>query len=211
MCSGLVGNNTSRVLDPEEFRGFALADALAPLVFVNGADTRAAQFFTLAHEIAHLWLGQSGVSDADPSTTSGFDTDIWCNRVAAEFLMPAAALRAERRSSEDVDSMKRRLAAVFKVSTLVVLRRMLDVGWLSRDTFEHEYKREFEFLVSIPRGRGGNFYLSQAARVSRRFASALLVDTLEGNTLERDAFRLLGITKTETFREFGASLGIPIP
>lgn len=211
MCSGIVRNNTRRTLDPQEFRGFALSDPLAPLVFVNGADTRAAQMFTLAHELAHLWLGQSGVSDAGPTATPASAVEAWCNRVAAELLVPMAALRPELRAAEDMTDTKRRLAGTFKVSTLVVLRRLRDAGVLDRAAFEREYEREFQFLAALPKGAGGNFYLTQAARVSRRFALALVVDTLEGNTLEHDAFRLLGITKSETFQEFGATLGIAVP
>lgn len=208
MCSGVVLNNNNRRLDPDEFRGFALADDLAPLVFINGADTKAAQMFTLAHELAHIWLGQSAVSDAQASQLPKHEVERWCNQVAAEFLAPLAFVRDEYQKKAELRGETARLAKQFKVSTLVILRRIHDVGGLTKAGFRQAYQEELERLLAIPRGSGGNFYLTQAARVSKRFARALVVSTLEGQTLHRDAFRMLGFSKLETFHELRRSLGV---
>lgn len=211
MCSGVVLNNNHRKLDPEEFRGFAMADALAPLVFINGADSKSAQMFTLAHELAHLWLGQSALSNSDAAADDAKAEERWCNRVAAELLVPQESIRSELRRGESLDAAKQRLARRFKVSTLVVLRRMFDVNAISRNTFWDAYHGELARLRAIRRvSGGGDFYLSQAARVSKRFARALVESTLEGRTLYRDAMRMLGISKVETFNELGRSLRFPV-
>jgi Zn-dependent peptidase ImmA (M78 family) len=208
MISGVVGNNNRRKLDPREFRGFALSDPLAPLVFVNGADSKAAQMFTLAHELAHIWLGQSALSDVSPASAPTQAIESWCNRVAAELLVPAAHLEAEYKRRSDLLEETNRLARHFKVSTLVILCRLHDTGALGRQRFSQAYNQEVERVSEIPKSSGGDFYLTQAARVSKRFARALVVSTLEGQTLHRDAFRLLGFSKLETFHELGRSLGV---
>lgn len=211
MVSGIVGSNTHRKLNVEEFRGFALSDKLAPVIFINGADTKAAQMFTLAHELAHLWLGSTAISNIGMAFASGFRTEeVWCNKVAAELLVPLSVVRQELRDDEDLDQTLSRLARQFKVSTLVVLRRLLDAGQLGRADFEVAWGKENSRLKEL-KGRqsgGGDFYKTTPSRVSRRLAKAIVISTLEGQTLYRDAFRMLGISKTKTFNNLGREVGV---
>ncbi|MGO1285657.1 MAG: ImmA/IrrE family metallo-endopeptidase [Brachybacterium sp.] len=211
MVSGVVGANTHRVLQPEEFRGFALSDDLAPLLFVNGADTKAAQIFTLIHEFAHLWLGGSALSDANVADRSTNTTERWCNAVAGEFLVPTTSLRREYQgdiSSEALDELARQ----FSVSTLVILRRIADVGYLAWDDFRARYIDEHQrVMAKLAEAReassGGNYYYTQPVRLSRQFARSVIESTYEGSTSYRDAYQLLGTTKHSTFEGLADQLG----
>lgn len=212
MVNGVVGANTHRKLDPDEFRGFALADPLAPLIFVNGADTKAAQIFTVIHEFAHLWLGASALSDAAMTADGGRREELWCNRVAAEVLIPLTVLRrdfAGEATTQELD----RLARKYRVSTLVVLKRVFDAGFLTWEDYRDRYERERERVIGILAARrgdegGGNYYYTQPLRLSRQFAQAVITSALDGSTTYRDAYRLLGTRKHSTFENLAAELGV---
>ena len=206
MVSGVVGSNSHRKLDPQEFRGFALSDPLAPLVFINGADTKAAQMFTLAHELAHLWLGESGISDSEARIAPDQAVERWCNRVAAELLVPLEELRRALEKVIDPRNAVQPLARRFKVSTLVILRRLYDAGQLTRDELWAVYDEELSRLRQFSKGSGGDFYLTLGARVSKRFARAVVVSALEGRSSFTESFRMLGLKKMSTFNDLARSL-----
>ena len=210
MVSSVVGSNSHRKLDVGEFRGFALADRLAPLVFLNGADSKAAQMFTLAHELAHVWLGATGVSDTQAGQVPEQQTERWCNHVAAELLMPMDELRAAHQSNATIPEEIQRLAREFKVSTLVVLRRLFDAGYINRAALWQHYRDEQERLRTLKEraSSGGDFYRSLGARTSKLFARAIVSSTLEGLTSFPEAFRMLGVRKTATFYEAARELGV---
>lgn len=210
MASSVVGSNSHRKLDVGEFRGFALADDLAPLVFLNGADSKAAQMFTLAHELAHVWLGASGVSDTQAGQVPEQKTERWCNQVAAELLMPMEELRATHQRHAPIPEEIQRLAREFKVSTLVALRRLFDAGFITQTALWQHYREEQERLRTLKErsSPGGDFYRSLGARTSKRFARAIVSSTLEGLTSFPDAFRMLGVRKTATFFEAARELGV---
>ena len=210
MASGVVGSNNHRKLSVEEFRGFALADHLAPLVFINGADSKAAQMFTLVHELAHLWLGKSGISNPEAGRVNKTGIEHWCNAVAAEFLIPLDLLRQDYQGDAPIADEIQRLARCFKVSTLVALRRLFDAGFIDEPTLWQNYREELTRIRRLDQSgsSGGDFYRTVGARTGKRFARAVLSSTLEGQTLFQDAFRMLGMRKTSTLYKAAHDLGV---
>ncbi len=191
MRNGVVGNNTHRKLDVKEFRGFALSDSFAPLVFVNAADAKAGQMFTLAHELAHLWVGASGVSNW--SLTANRPVEQFCNAVAAELLVPISAfLKAWNPNAEGLVEAKR-LAKQFKTSSLVILIRAHEAGRITKANFDQLYALSLAEIRERPVSTGGDFYRTQNSRLGKRFARAVVSCALEGQMQYREAFQLLGL------------------
>ena len=204
--NGVVGNNTHRKLDVQEFRGFVLSDDYAPLIFVNGADVKAAQMFTLAHELAHLWLGQAGVFNLRDMQPSDSNVERFCNKAAAEFLVPEEALREYWPEADQSDEPFQILSRHFKVSPLVAARRALDLGFIDKPAFFQFYNAYLKDSrrKAITQKGGGDFYNNLDMRVGRRFAEAVIRAAKEGRLLYRDAFQLTGL-KGETFDKYAKS------
>jgi Zn-dependent peptidase ImmA (M78 family) len=213
VINGVVGNNTSRTLDVDEFRGFALTDTYAPLIFVNGADAKSAQMFTLAHELAHVWLGPEGEG------LSGFEgifpgnqrVERFCDRAAAEFLVPADELKRQWSAVGTKEDAFHRLARHFKVSPIVVGRRAMDLQLIGREaffSFYNDYTQRERDQVK-PAG-GGDFYNTQNTRLGQSFALAVMRAALEGRVSFKEAYDLTGL-RGGAFQEYGRRLGIPLP
>lgn len=203
--SGVADGNPHRPLKVEEFRGFALSDPYAPLIFINSKDSPAAQMFTLIHELVHIWLGVSGVSNLEQTYAQDRKIEAFCNQTAAEVLVPLRDLKEAVREF-GIEPLK--LRRHFKVSLLVILRRLQDLGAIDAKTFRTLYQKEEKAFAAkkAKTKSGGNYYATQKVRVSPKLATALVGSTLEGRTLYRDAYGLLGIKKAETFKKLANKL-----
>lgn len=195
--SGIVGTNTHRKLDISEFRGLAMIDDYAPLIFINSNDSKAAQIFTLAHELAHIWLGQSGVSDitaATDATQVDQRVELICNSTAAHLLVPEDEFREAFSDGAPIAPQLTRLATAFRVSTIVVLRRALDLGYIDRTDFVKQLANERAKQVEPDRGgSGGSFRSNLYARNGKLLVDAVLESVLNGQTLYRDGATVLDL------------------
>jgi len=209
VVNGIVGNNTSRALDPEEFRGFVLVDSYAPLVFANGADGKAAQMFTHAHELAHILLGKSAAFDLRQLQAAPVPLERACDRIAAEFLVPGENLRELWPRVRNEAEPFQAIARTFKVSAIVAARRALDLRLIRREEFfrfyeayEHDERRRAD-----NQDGGGDFYTNQDFRVGRKFAATVIRAAREGDLLYSEAFNLTGLYGA-TFEKYARTLGL---
>ncbi len=207
--NGVVGNNTRRKLSVQEFRGFVLSDPIAPLIFINNNDTQAAKVFTLAHELAHLWIGESGVSNLDPGTRTSIpvnDIEQFCNKVAAEVLVPQQAFVEAWDDNANLKDNLNALCRLFRVSIPVILIRAKTFNKISNRTFYDEYPK-YNTFKRRAQSSSGNFNNTLPVRNSKTLTRAIISSALEGSILYRDAARLLGI-KVSTLNSLASHLEI---
>ena len=208
MRSGVVGHSTHQRLDAGEFQGFAISDPYAPLVFINDADARAAQIFTLAHELAHVWIGETGISNARLAgrTLSELgNIERFCNQVAAEFLVPEKSFHVSWQPSRAIKDNLQRIQRHFWVSSLVALRRAYDLKKIGYDDFQQALDKEYAHYHAIEvkrkkreeeaqKKQKGDFWSTFKLRNSVLFSDAIAASVRNASTTYTEASNLLGVT-----------------
>jgi len=197
--NGIVENNTKRKISVEECRGFVLVNEYAPFLYINSGDTKAAQMFTLIHELAHIWLGESAVFDLSNMLPADDPLELLCDQIAAEFLVPGKLLAKMFRKEQRIKMLSRQ----FKVSPIVIGRRLLDLNLISKDSFFEFYNNYSDFIKQKKeiQGTGGNFYATVKKRISLRFANYINNAVNENKLLYRDAYKLTSL-KGDTYSRF---------
>lgn len=212
IVNSTLRSNTHRPLDTDEFRGFVLSDEYAPLVFINGRDAKAAQMFTLMHEIAHLLIGKSGVLDNMLETNPSIPEERWCNQVAADFLTPEDKVRAiwdyTAAPEKNIDTLRLKL----KVSRLVCIFRAFQLNLISNHEKESMLSEElarFESQKKKNKEKDAHPdpYIIRRYKTGRNLALAVISEVQANRMLYRDAFRILGVKSADSLREFSRRLG----
>jgi Zn-dependent peptidase ImmA (M78 family) len=197
--NGVVENNTSRPINVDECRGFVLVDSIAPFMFINNSDGKAAQLFTIIHELAHIWTGHSAGFDFRQLLPANDPIELLCDKVSAEFLVPAESFVKVWKNKPSIANT----AKYFKVSEIVIARRALDLGYLTKAeffAFYNEYSNR-EFLKKENQGDGGNFYATAKKRIGLTFAAHVNQAVKSGKLLYRDAYKLTSL-KGDTYQTF---------
>lgn len=205
MRSGFVGNNARRPVTREEVQGLALSDPLAPFVFINASDFISAQVFTLAHELAHVWIGNSAIDTPDEGDSAINAIEEFCNSVATEILTPAKEFAPVWRipHSDRVQNA----AEKFWVSSFVVIRRARELGLISFDEAASLREIALSRITGKLKTTGKpSFYQMTVSRVGHRFADAVVSDFLSGRLVLTHASRLLGMKPYTAAKFFGSTV-----
>lgn len=207
-----------------EARGFLISDDIAPFIFINSEDSKSAQLFTLAHELAHLWLNLSGISNLE---TRGRAIDeetrrieVFCNKVAAYTVLDDQVFNDEWEGLSPSTPLEERIhhvSGALKVSEEVVARRLLEKNEISQETYRnlgHFYQDRWEEVKARERYRmksskgGPSYYVTTAAKVGYAFTQTVVSAFMSGAISGRDASSLLNV-KVNNLRRLGKVAGIP--
>ncbi len=211
MMSGIVGKNTHRALDINEFRAFAMVNEWAPLIFINGADSLAGRLFSLLHETVHIWIGENDLYNNRRYSTEKVKTvEVICNAVAGEIIVPKQIFLEhwKRTQNEDVYIKIRELAKYFRCSESVLARRALDNKKIDKIVYEQVVTDAIQAYIEYKQEKssGGDYYKVARSKLDGVFVRALCESVNSGRTSYTEAYRLTNTT-SKTFSEVASGLG----
>lgn len=200
MESGIVGNNSKRKLDINEFRGFFLSDPFAPLVFINSCDSTTAKIFTLIHECCHAFMNGS-----EDLLTAAEDTDNerFINSIVAEILMPTDLVIkfSKNKNLNDINDI-RLISHHFKTSLTSSTYRLFNLNLISKELFDSVTQI---VANSISKKRpGGDYYATLYNRISNSFLHAVISSVNNASTTYTEGFNLLGVSSYSSFEKLSA-------
>lgn len=190
--NGKVKDNTHRPLNIKEFRGFVLSDTIAPIIFINQADSKTGQLFTLIHELIHIFIGEEGIfNDRDVDNHSN-KVEAFVNKVTAELLVPAQSIN--QLDKLDINE----LANKFRVSKFVIARRLLDNKYISYDKYKEiseELQKEFEDNEKYitKKSTQGNYKNNLTFRMDNHFFYHVENALNQNRISYTEAFSVLGV------------------
>jgi Zn-dependent peptidase ImmA (M78 family) len=207
-------------IELSECRGFVVSNEVAPFIFLNLEDAKAAQLFTLAHELAHIWLGNSGISNLGYRgsflSRSEDEVEQFCNRVASEIILPSSRFDIEFSNLDsgiEVDKRIEALSKIFKVSEEVIARRLLSLSVISeadyrrlRDYYNDrwlEHKKE-EKRKQKEKDGGPSYYTKMITYNGLAFTQTVFGAYSGGKLSGRDASSLLNV-KLNNFKKLSES------
>lgn len=203
--NGKVGDNVHRPLSLSEFRGFVLIDEKAPIIFINQKDeTINGRVFTLIHELVHLFIGVDEIlTEVDAGDYTFDKTEAFVNKVTAEILVPKTIFENSVNQSlinTQLDELVRVLSEKFKVSELVIIRRLYDMKFINKKTHNaklEELQNKFDQILknkSKSSSGGGDYYNNLNFRVDKKFFSYVQRALQQNRISYTDAFKIIGVS-----------------
>ena len=193
--NSVVNNNGHRHIPVKLCRGFCLIDDYTPFIFVNSADSKSAQLFTIIHEIAHIFISYTAGFGDYGSETLTDPRESLCDRIAANLLVPKNILM------QKISLSNEELSKFFNVSEIVILRRKLDCNLISKEKFFMAYNMLPQYKKNV--SGGGDFYRTAQQRISPKLLKCLNNAIHERTITPMEAYRLSGL-KGDTFTKLAA-------
>jgi len=199
MQNGVVGFDTHRKLELNEFRAFMLYDDYAPLIFVNGTDSTAGKIFSLMHEFVHILYQQDDIiSESSRVEIKAIERKI--NQIAAEILIPQEIIKAKWIELENKDELARidTISKMLKVSSYAVAVKLSEMRMIADNIVAVIASRSQNIRRSTS---GGDFYKNYYAKMSSNFLKSVVSQAESGNLSYTYAFKLLGGIKGNVYNQ----------